>query len=669
MRLVIVCGSAALLCCIFLGCHQPVVCLSFVARSQKPVDSLKTARARYVSQRKKRPNVADTGAQDAKLSRDAAAVEQFDYDQQSNLLRLLQFWMRVGVIYGSYKILQAQSALLPLWSPDEANRQHTRDTWWSAQHEKNSDRLLDLCLSLRGFYLKSGQFLGTRHDICPPPYIRKLSTLHDRVPPMSAKRARKVVEQELKKLQLDFDQLFASFDLTKPIGSASLSQVHEAKLRKTGEKVAVKVQYPGARRLMAADITNLSILARYLQRFELKFDLVNPLKELKSQLLREFDFTQEASHMQALGPLLHRRVRGVKVPQPRLATKKLLIMSFLDGVQITRLREVAESNNNAVRRLSPRMQQRLLRRITMRIADAWGVMIFSQDGLHHADPHPGNFLIMPRGHLGLLDWGQVKALDQPLQRRLASFVLDLKSRQRDRIAQGLLDLGIHVEDPSNNATLERMAVSMFDTRKMPGVCFNIFSPDYTLKSNAVLGFPQDLFFVLRSCQLLRGLSTGLSIDLALCDRWAPHAKRFLREQKRQGAESIQVPPPPSPPLVTPLTLSTSQQTAWAPPPSTSLLRQARSYITKTIRARMTGQQTDASTSTQQLDDKERRKAGSSVQMSQHHRHQAASSDVPIAWYISHERGLAGEGGARWALAFQQRRPPGRRRPRGTMGGE
>ncbi|CAN0359203.1 unnamed protein product, partial [Laminaria digitata] len=101
-------------------------------------------------------------------------------------------------------------------------REQQRKDWWNGVHELNSDRMLKLCLDLRGFYLKSGQFLGTRHDFMPKVYLKKLGRLHDDVPPMAASRVSKVLSRELDE---PVEELFSSFNLTHPVGSASISQV------------------------------------------------------------------------------------------------------------------------------------------------------------------------------------------------------------------------------------------------------------------------------------------------------------------------------------------------------------------------------------------------------------------------------------------------------------
>ena len=103
---------------------------------------------------------------------------------------------------------------------------------WDALHEKNSKRMLELCLSLRGFYLKSGQFLATRHDFMPRQYTSKLSRLHDDIPALGSERIKKIIEKEL---QAPIEEYFSELDLKNPVGSASIAQVHFGRWKATGE--------------------------------------------------------------------------------------------------------------------------------------------------------------------------------------------------------------------------------------------------------------------------------------------------------------------------------------------------------------------------------------------------------------------------------------------------
>ncbi|CAM9496496.1 unnamed protein product, partial [Discosporangium mesarthrocarpum] len=361
----------------------------------------------------------------------------------ATMMRALQFWGRSAVIYLSYKKMQARCALQLPRVVDDEERERLRKSWWDGIHELNSDRMLQLCLDLRGFYLKSGQFLGTRHDFMPKVFLGKLGTLHDAVPPMPAHRVQDVLD---KHLGVPPDDLFSSLNLTHPVGSASISQVHRGVLKATGEKVAVKVQYPGAERVMMSDLSNLKALAWFLQKFELSFDILSSLRELSKQIRLEFDFRAEAKTMDRMCSSMPQCSRNIKIPSSRQATKRVLVMSYLEGDSLAQLKRGGKEKFRATRK-------RIGKSLLNDLANAWGFMVFTE-GLFNADPHPGNILIMPEGRpgplalalgvlgirlpklqLGLLDWGQTKELDRENREKVAGLILAICDRKSEEIVR------------------------------------------------------------------------------------------------------------------------------------------------------------------------------------------------------------------------------------------
>ncbi|GLC33499.1 hypothetical protein PLESTB_000081700 [Pleodorina starrii] len=143
------------------------------------------------------------------------------------LPRTVDFWRRAVYIYGSYKAAQLQSLFLKAAGKSDAE---VHETVWVRQHTWAGEEMYKLCIALRGFYLKAGQFIGSRSDFVPEQICRKLSLLCDKVPPMSAETTRAALQRELG--VSDLSQLFEWIDLDTPLGSASISQVHKARLRR-----------------------------------------------------------------------------------------------------------------------------------------------------------------------------------------------------------------------------------------------------------------------------------------------------------------------------------------------------------------------------------------------------------------------------------------------------
>ena len=392
--------------------------------------------------------------------------------------------------------------------------------------------MVDLCLSLRGFYLKAGQFLGTRHDFMPSAYTSRLSRLHDDVPALPAARVRSLIERELRG---DLQAYFESIDLEHPVGSASIAQVHRAVWRASREEVAVKVQNPDAERFMRDDLRNLERLARFLQRTELRFDLVSAVQELQSQIALEFDFRREAAHMDSVGPRLVRRVSGLRVPRSIFGTKKLLVMSFLQGESLAKLRqqqqekekEREQGRGRAEGVWSAAAKRRMGKKLLDLLATVWAEQIFVL-GKFHADPHPGNLCLDQRsGTVGLLDWGQVKELPLHVVRAFAEMILAVDSGDQDRIVRAFSELGIVVQHAEDKHSVEGLALTMFDTKSHRRFHCDPFHRNKLspLHANRVVSMPRDVFFLLRTVQMIRGLANGFGItDFSLAKKWRPYAK-------------------------------------------------------------------------------------------------------------------------------------------------
>lgn len=205
---------------------------------------------------------------------------------------------------------------------------------------------------------------------------------------MSPQTTSKVLQSALASLGLPADSLGSLADRNTVLGSASIAQVHRTTLKTTREIVAVKLQHPDNERLMQSDLANFRLLAEILQRTELPFDLVSSVVELRKQLIREFDFVQEAAAMRHFHRAL-RSIRGVSVPLPidGFVSPNFLVMSYVNGTPLTRLQVLLPNP-------TPRLKRAIGRKILSRLAECYGKMIL-EDGYFHADCTFTPFLDMP----------------------------------------------------------------------------------------------------------------------------------------------------------------------------------------------------------------------------------------------------------------------------------
>lgn len=130
--------------------------------------------------------------------------------------------------------------------------------------------------------------------------------------------------------------------------------------------------------------------------------------------------------------------------------------------------------------------------------------------------------------VGLLDWGQVKTVSDTLAVNFALMIEAMNTRKQDNIVKAFRRLGVEVSNNEDKESIADIAVTMLDTRLVPGYVIDPFNPANGLKKNAVSKLPSDLYFVVRTVQLLRGISSAFNLDFSVSDAWAPYAARTLK---------------------------------------------------------------------------------------------------------------------------------------------
>lgn len=263
-------------------------------------------------------------------------------------------------------------------------------------HWKTAVRVLDTMSYLRGAVMKVGQTLANFPDIAPQPFVETLDRLHYDAPPMHWSLLRELVYNELGN---DPQNLFASFD-KRAFAAASLGQVHRATLP-TGEEVAVKIQYPGIARTIREDIRNLLLFmlpARLDRDWE---NIKEQVDDLRWRLERETDYQHEAA-MLGQARSVFREDDGIIVPRviSQLTTARILTMERVEGVHL----------DEFVRR-GPTQQER--NEAAEKLVRAWYRLMYA-GRLLYIDFHPGNFLFLDDGRIGLIDFGMMLPLDDAL---------------------------------------------------------------------------------------------------------------------------------------------------------------------------------------------------------------------------------------------------------------
>jgi ubiquinone biosynthesis protein len=241
-------------------------------------------------------------------------------------------------------------------------------------------------------FVKLGQVLSTRPDLLPPDYIQELSRLQDDVQPVAWSEIEQVIQNELGRPLADiFDEVN-----TVPLASASLAQVHRAKLA-TRELVVLKVQRPNILRTLHTDLEIIHDIARYVHNHTplgQVYDLAEIAEDFADTLNRELDYEAEGHNADRFRRNFADEP-GIRIPWVywEYTTKRLLVLEYLEGIKIDQIETIdaAGRDRNAIANQSARM---IIQEVL-------------QDGFFHADPHPGNFIVMEDNVLGAMDFGMV----------------------------------------------------------------------------------------------------------------------------------------------------------------------------------------------------------------------------------------------------------------------
>lgn len=280
------------------------------------------------------------------------------------------------------------------------------------------ERLRNALTDLGPTFIKMGQILSTRPDLLPVDVCDDLSELQDRVPPFSYEKVEQMFLEEFGKKP---EEMFESFSRDS-VAAASLSQVHKAKLP-DGTVVAVKVQRPDAARMVESDLGLLRFTARWVKEHATLETWIDPMAvyhEFERTIRKELDFVTELRHIR----LFEKHFKDdpkVEIPHPyeNLSTKRILTMDWVDGIPVDHIDELKEKGLD-------------LETIADNGAHAVLKQIF-EFGFIHADPHPGNIMILDDGVICFLDYGMAAILDPDDTDAIAEILMAIFTNDVKRI--------------------------------------------------------------------------------------------------------------------------------------------------------------------------------------------------------------------------------------------
>mmetsp|Transcript_44690 Transcript_44690/g.113665 ORF Transcript_44690/g.113665 Transcript_44690/m.113665 type:complete len:583 (+) Transcript_44690:83-1831(+) len=485
------------------------------------------------------------------------------------LRRCTEFWLVVLPIYLHYLYVDRVSH--PASAAEETAAAGARAAAFDRLHERYSPVVERACLRMRGFYLKAAQIMSMRDDFLPEPYLRWTKRLQNEAPvALAGPEARRCIVRELG-LEAsepgDVGAVFEDFE-DAPIGSASIGQVFRARLRSTGEAVAVKVQSPGVENLFRADIRTL----KFFTAFALPWAVEN-MNAIEKMFQSEFDYNLERRNLEVIRESLQPKWgHRIHVPKPfgELCTRHVLCMELLQGEKLVdgvrrRFRTMAASEGRdpeayeqehleALRTGRTKAQSARVARWRTSVWRLWrrlrwgergevldlaeimetllaihGEQVF-QHGVFNADPHPGNILLLEDGHtLGLIDFGQVRDLPVDFRLRLAQLVVALARRDAAAVARLERECGMRTKHQREDV---RYRICSFwldrDTEDvMQGLNLHDFMA-WGEREDPVLEYPEDLYLVCRCSFMIRSLALAFGVRLSTAPYWRPYAEALLR---------------------------------------------------------------------------------------------------------------------------------------------
>lgn len=401
----------------------------------------------------------------------------------------------------------------------------TLGVWWDTKLGKKvkddprrAAHLRKLLTKLGPAYIKIGQALSTRPDLVPPVYLEELTKLQDQLPPFSNELAYQFIEEEI---GAPPEEIYT--ELTpEPIAAASLGQVYKAKLKSTGEQVAVKVQRPDLREKITIDLYILRRLAAWGQKAikQVRSDLVGILDELGERVFEEMDYVNEGENAERFFQL-YGHMKDVYVPKIywEYTNRRVLTMEWINGIKLTQVEEIAALGINA--------------RYLVEVGVQCSLRQLLEHGFFHADPHPGNLLATYDGKLAYLDFGMMSEIQPPQRYGLIEAIVHVVNRDFDALASDYVKLDFLTEDVDLTPIIPAFAAVFADAQGASVADLNIktITDDLSaLMYEYPFRVPPYYALIIRSLVTLEGVAIYIDPSFKVLSEAYPYvSKRLLTD--------------------------------------------------------------------------------------------------------------------------------------------
>ncbi len=367
-------------------------------------------------------------------------------------------------------------------------------------------------------FIKMGQILSTRPDLVPLPFIKELEKLQDEVKPIEGEEIKRVIQQTFGR---DIEDLFLYFE-EKPIASASISQVHKAKL-KNGKEVAVKVRKPQIERVISTDIQILYDIARLIEKFIKEARIYQPLRiieEFEKSIRKELDFRIEERNMERFRKNFADD-ENVYIPEvfKEFTTENILVCEYVEGIKINKIDKLEKMEIDR-------------KKIAEKGVNATLKQIFIH-GFFHADPHPGNIIILPDGKICYFDFGIVGKLDEERKIYLISLMNGFLKKDSEKIIRTLEIMG-SIEDETDTQALKREISEIIDEYyglelkeiQIEKIMEDLF--ERIRKFRIII--PSEFSLLAKTLITIEGVGLALDPEFNLTEKIKPFVTSFLEER-------------------------------------------------------------------------------------------------------------------------------------------
>lgn len=399
------------------------------------------------------------------------------------------------------------------------NKLIPKNIYTRALHLSKWEKMRMVCEELGPTFVKFGQILSNRPDLLPADLIKELEKLQDSVPPIKGSVAMQVVEQELNKKT---DELFAWFE-PEAFASASMAQVHRATL-KTGDKIVLKIQRPGIKEVIEADVKVMLYVAEIFGKKipSLKsFDPMGLVRNFEKSVMEELDFIHESVNIQRFhSNFLKDEKNEGWIHSPKIfseyTTAKVLAIEYIEGIKISDHQKL--TSNGLDRKV-----------VARRLAVSYFKQIFNY-GFFHADPHPGNLLVLPNNVICYLDYGMMGSIMKKDIEQLGYLFISVKKKNVRKIIRSIQQLSdnpvirnFRAMETDIEEFVQNYAFRSIHANEMSTILLQL--KDIIIKHG--LKVPTHFFLLARSMAIIEGVIHNLDPELDLETLIRPYLIRTI----------------------------------------------------------------------------------------------------------------------------------------------